>query len=107
MSCPRCGSTDIAISGTESLTFKCKKCGYTWSVEQKTYTIVNTPSGPVHWTVYTYYKELALQEAIDMFLNNKNTDEILETLRKNYSKYLSEEDLRKIVEKARKISQYL
>ncbi len=107
MSCPKCGSTDIAISGTESLTFKCKKCGHTWTVDRRNYAIVNTPSGPVHWTVYTYYKELALQDAIDMITSNKDINTIIEELKKNYSNYLSEDDIRKIVDKAIKIAKYL
>ncbi len=105
MSCPRCGSNDIVILSSETLSFKCRKCGYVWNVEQKIAT-VNTPSGPVHWTVHTYYKELALQDSIDLLKEGKDINEIVEELKRRYSNYLNDSEIRKIVEKAVKLSQY-
>ncbi len=105
MTCPKCGSNDIAILSSETLAFKCKKCGYTWSIEQK-FASVNTPSGPVHWTVHTYYKELALQDSIDLIKEGKNLDEIIEEIKKRYSEFLNEDEIRKIVKKAELLSKY-
>ncbi len=106
MSCPKCGSTDIVIVSAEVLTFKCRKCGHTWSYDIRP-GLVNTPSGPVHWTDYMYYKEQALEDAKDLIKRGEQLDKILQELKQKYGNYLTEEEIQRIIKKAQILLKYM
>ena len=102
MACPKCGSRNIVIVSSDVLTFKCKDCGHTWTHNPKL-GYVKTPSGEVHWTEKTYYRELAIEDARDLLKSGKRDEEVLAALQEKYSQYLDQEELRRIVEKARRL----
>ena len=102
MSCPKCGSYDIVIVSSETLTFKCRKCGHTWSVDTRV-GLVKTPSGEVHWSDKAYYRELAIEDAKDLLKQGRSEEDLLRELKSKYGNLFTDEELLKIVNKARKI----
>ncbi len=102
MSCPKCGSHDIVVVSSEQLTFKCRKCGHTWSVDMRV-GFVRIPSGEVHWTDKAYYRELAIEDAKDLLKQGRRTEEVMREIRDRYSNMFVEDEIREIVAKARKL----
>ncbi len=106
MTCPKCGSSDVIILSSEVLTFKCRKCGHTWSYDTRT-GLVNAPCGQIHWTEQMYYKEQALEDAKDLLRKGESQDKVLEELKQKYGQYLDETELRKIIKKAQILMKYM
>ena len=98
MSCPKCKSKNILIIASNVLTFKCEKCGYTWTINTE-HGLVETPSGLKHWTEVMYYKELAIEKVKELVSEGKSIKEILEILKNEFKGILSQDIIRNVCRK--------
>lgn len=87
---------------SEILTFKCRKCGHTWSINTQV-GLTKSVSGEIHWTEKAYHWELAIEDAKDLIKQGRNREEVLKELKERYGNIFTDEELLKIVHKAEKL----
>ncbi|WP_054841832.1 hypothetical protein [Vulcanisaeta distributa] len=94
ISCPRCGSRRIAIVVSETLTFKCLDCGYTWSPNLPAQGLVHTKAGDVHWTEIKKIMEDAINYVIGLLNEGVvNCDDVIGRVQEKYGNYLSSREI--------------
>ncbi len=99
VSCPRCGSRRIAIVVSETLTFKCLDCGYTWSPNLPAQGLVRTKAGDIHWTEIKKIMEDAVNYVINLLNEGvASCNDIISKVQERYGGYLSSREvLRSII----------
>ena len=89
---------------SETLTFKCLDCGYTWSPNLPAQGLVHTRAGDVHWTEIKKIMEDAMSYVISI-LNEGiiNCSDIINKVQEKYGNYLSSREiLRAIINGSKK-----
>ncbi|WP_069807511.1 hypothetical protein [Vulcanisaeta thermophila] len=97
LTCPRCGSRNIAIVASGSLTYKCLNCGHTWTPTVQGLGYVSTKAGEIHWTEL---KKLAEEAQVNAHkaLNEgvRDCDALIKRLQEQYGSYLDTREIIKI-----------
>ena len=88
---------------SETLTFKCMDCGYTWSPNLPAQGLVHTRAGDVHWTEIKKMMEDAMNYVISVLNEGViSCSDIINRVQEKYGSYLSSREILRAVMNASK-----